>query len=162
MAELAGVDRDTISAWSRRSSQLREWAARNLKVVEGGSLSAAQLAARAESHPPGQPEELAWTQLLMQWRADARGLLLDRASFRRGARGAAHIGAHALRPGARGGRGREGGEVGVHSRLTWLRSSARNYPVDTERTPRELVEVAVDEVSLRLTAPRAAHQRGGP
>jgi conjugative relaxase-like TrwC/TraI family protein len=27
MAELAGVDRDTITAWSRRSSQLREWAA---------------------------------------------------------------------------------------------------------------------------------------
>ena len=34
-------------------------------------------------------------------------------------------------------------------------------PVDTERTPRELVEAAVDEVSMRLTAPRAAHQREG-
>src|SRR5882762_1369438 len=81
MAELAGVDRDTISAWSRRSSQLREWAARNLKVVEGGSLSAAQLAAAQKATRPAKPEELAWTQLLMQWRADARGLLLDRASF---------------------------------------------------------------------------------
>ena len=34
-------------------------------------------------------------------------------------------------------------------------------PVDTERTPRELVESAVDEVAVRLTAPRAAHQREG-
>jgi ATP-dependent exoDNAse (exonuclease V) alpha subunit len=34
-------------------------------------------------------------------------------------------------------------------------------PVDTERTPRELVETAVDEVGVRLTAPRAAHQREG-
>src|SRR4030088_1399349 len=32
-------------------------------------------------------------------------------------------------------------------------------PVDSERTPREMVEAAVDEVSIRLTAPRAAHQR---
>ena len=28
MAEMAGVDRDSIIAWSRRSSQLRQWAAR--------------------------------------------------------------------------------------------------------------------------------------
>jgi AAA domain len=34
-------------------------------------------------------------------------------------------------------------------------------PVNSERTPRELVEAAVDEVSIRLTAPRAAHQREG-
>ncbi len=34
-------------------------------------------------------------------------------------------------------------------------------PVDTERTPRELVEAAVDDMSIRLTAPRAAHQREG-
>src|SRR5205085_10093042 len=34
-------------------------------------------------------------------------------------------------------------------------------PVDTERTPRELAEAAVDEVGVRLTAPRAAHQREG-
>ena len=34
-------------------------------------------------------------------------------------------------------------------------------PVDSERTPRELVEAAVDEVSIRLTAPRAGHQREG-
>ena len=30
MAELAGIDRDSITAWSRRSSQFGEWAAHNL------------------------------------------------------------------------------------------------------------------------------------
>jgi ATP-dependent exoDNAse (exonuclease V) alpha subunit len=34
-------------------------------------------------------------------------------------------------------------------------------PVDTEGTPRELVESAVDEIAVRLTASRAAHQREG-
>src|SRR5271168_4892410 len=33
MAEIAGVQRDSSTAWSRRSSQLREWAAHNLHVV---------------------------------------------------------------------------------------------------------------------------------
>jgi conjugative relaxase-like TrwC/TraI family protein len=81
MAELAGVDRDTITAWSRRSTALREWAAHNLSVVEGGSLSAAQLATAQKATRPTKPEELAWAQLLEQWRADARGLDLDPAAF---------------------------------------------------------------------------------
>ena len=34
-------------------------------------------------------------------------------------------------------------------------------PIDTERSPREVVEAAVDEIGMRLTAPRAAHQREG-
>jgi hypothetical protein len=80
MAELAGVDRATITAWSRRSTQLREWAAHNLKVVDGPS-SAAQLAAAQKATRPAKPEELAWVQLLGQWRGDERGLQLDRASF---------------------------------------------------------------------------------
>jgi conjugative relaxase-like TrwC/TraI family protein len=53
MAELAGVDRDTITAWSRRSSQLREWAAHHLDSVEG-PLTAAQLAAAQKAARPGQ------------------------------------------------------------------------------------------------------------
>ena len=68
MAELAGVARDTISAWSRRSTQLREWAASNLTVVDG-ALSAAQLTAAQKATRPAKPEELAWAQLLEQWRA---------------------------------------------------------------------------------------------
>jgi conjugative relaxase-like TrwC/TraI family protein len=78
MAELAGVDRDTITAWSRRSTALREWAAHHLQIVDG-PLSAAQLAAAQKATRPAKPEEIAWTQLLAQWRADARGLHLERA-----------------------------------------------------------------------------------
>ncbi len=37
MAEIAGISRDDIRAWSRRSSQLREWAAHNLVSVDGRS-----------------------------------------------------------------------------------------------------------------------------
>jgi conjugative relaxase-like TrwC/TraI family protein len=62
MAEIAGADRDCIRAWSRRSSQLREWAAHNLASVEG-PLSAAQLAAAQKATRPAKPEELAWSQL---------------------------------------------------------------------------------------------------
>ena len=80
MAELAGVDRDTITAWSRRSTQLRRWAAHNLTVVDG-PLSAAQLATAQKATRPAKPEELAWVRLLEQWRVDARGLRLDRAAF---------------------------------------------------------------------------------
>jgi conjugative relaxase-like TrwC/TraI family protein len=96
MAELAGIDRNTITAWSRRSTHLREWAAHNLNVVEGGSVSAAQLAAAQKATRPAKPEELAWATLLEQWRADARGLHLDRAAF--DAARAARSSAHRVRP----------------------------------------------------------------
>ena len=94
MAELAGVDRETITAWSRRSSQLREWAAGHLQVGDK-PLSAAQLAAAQKATRPAKPEELAWTRLLEQWRVDARGLRLDRAAFEE-ARGPPHSSLHAV------------------------------------------------------------------
>lgn len=80
MAELAGVDTDTITAWSRRSTALRQWAAHHLRIVDG-PLTAAQLAAAQKATRPTKPEELAWAQLVEQWRTDARGLHLDRAAF---------------------------------------------------------------------------------
>ena len=161
MAEVAGVDRDTITAWSRRSTQLRDWAAHNLQRRGRSPLTAAQLAAAQKATRPAKPEELAWAQLVAQWRADARGLRLDRAAFdaARAARRAAARTPFDTRahPGAR------------PSRSTRPRSPAptsieilgAQLPVDTERSPRELLEAAVDEVAVRLTAPRAAHQREG-
>jgi conjugative relaxase-like TrwC/TraI family protein len=164
MAELAGVDRDTITAWSRRSTALREWAAGNLKVVDG-PLSAAQLAAAQKATRPSKPEELAWGQLVEQWRADARGLQLDRGAFEaaRAARRAA-----ARRAAARTSFDRERLaeaaekiEKAAFTRADLVEMVGAQLPVDSERSPRELVEVAVDEVGIRLTAPRAAHQREG-
>ena len=88
MAELAGVDRASISAWSRRSTQLRDWAARQL-AVQDAPLSAAQLAAAQKATRPTKPEELAWPELLHRWRGDARGLAwIARRLPRRARRGA--------------------------------------------------------------------------
>jgi AAA domain/TrwC relaxase len=157
MAELAGVDRDTITAWSRRSSQLREWAADHLTVVEGGSLSAAQLTAAQKATRPAKPEELAWTQLLEQWRTDERGLQLDRASFDAARRAAARTPFDRSRLADAA----EKVDKAAFTRGDLVEIVGAQLPVDTERTPRELVEAAVDQVSIRLTAPRAAHQREG-
>ena len=77
MAEIAGVDPRSIKAWSRRSTRLREWARNNLAVVDG-EPTAAQLAAAQKATRPAKPESLSWAELKAQWRADARGLTLDR------------------------------------------------------------------------------------
>jgi conjugative relaxase-like TrwC/TraI family protein len=159
MAELAGVDRDTIIAWSRRSTQLREWAANNLQIVDQ-PLTAAQLAAAQKATRPAKPEELAWTQLLAQWRADARGLQLDRAAFNM-ARAARRTAARTPFGTARMTEAAEKIDKAAFTRADLVEVLGAQLPVDTERTPRELVESAVEEVAVRLTAPRAAHQREG-
>jgi hypothetical protein len=137
-----------------------EWAAHHLTVVEGGSLSAAQLAAAQKATRPAKPEELAWAQLLEQWRADERGLHLDGASF--DAAGAARRAA-ARTPFDRAhlADAAEKVDKAAFTRADLVEIVGAQLPVDTERTPRELVEAAVDQVSIRLTAPRAAHQREG-
>ena len=53
MAEIAGVTKDCIKAWSQRSTRLREWARNNLVVVDGRAERAAA-GGRAESDPAGQ------------------------------------------------------------------------------------------------------------
>src|SRR5258705_4103096 len=159
MAELAGVDRDTITAWSRRSTQLREWAAHNLKVVDG-PVSAAQLATAQKATRPSKPEELAWATLLEQWRADERGLALDRAAFD-AARAARRTAARTAFDRARLADAAEKVDKAAFTRADLIEIVGAQLPVDSERTPRELVEAAVDEVSIRLSAPRAAHQREG-
>jgi conjugative relaxase-like TrwC/TraI family protein len=159
MAELAGVDRDTITAWSRRSTQLREWAAHNLQVVDG-PLSAAQFAVAQKATRPAKPEELAWSRLLEQWRADARGLHLDRSAFD-AARAARRAAARTPFDRARLAGAAEKIEKAAFTRADLVEIVGAQLPVDSDRMPRELVESGVDEIGVRLTAPRAAHQREG-
>ena len=159
MAELAGVDRDNITAWSRRSAQLREWAAHNLTLVDE-RLTAAQLAAAQKATRPSKPEELAWTQLIAQWRTDPRSLHLDRAAFHR-ARAARRASARNRFDGARVLAAAEQIDKAAFSRADLIEILGAQLPADTERTPRELLEAAVDWVAVRLSAPRAAHQREG-
>jgi conjugative relaxase-like TrwC/TraI family protein len=159
MAELAGVDRETITAWSRRSTQLREWAAHNLHVIDQ-PLTAAQLATAQKATRPAKPEELAWTQLVEQWRADARGLHLDRAAFDT-ARAARRTAARTSYDNARIMDAADKIDKAAFTRADLVEILGAQLPVDTERTPRELLKSAVDEIAVRLTAPRAAHQREG-
>jgi conjugative relaxase-like TrwC/TraI family protein len=159
MAELAGVDRDTITAWSRRSTQLRDWAAHNLQLVDR-PLTASQLAAAQKATRPAKPEELGWAQLLEQWRTDARGLHLDRAAFD-AARAARRTAARTPFDTARIQDAAEQIDKAAFTRADLIEILGAQLPVDTERTPRELVESAIDEVAVPLTAPRAAHQREG-
>jgi conjugative relaxase-like TrwC/TraI family protein len=157
MAEVAGVDRETITAWSRRSSQLREWAAHHLDFVEG-LLSAARLATAQKATRPAKPEELAWSALQEQWRADARGLGLDRAAVLE-ARAARRTAARTQLSRARLADAAARIEKAAFTRADLVEIVGAQLPIDTEQSPRAVAEAAVDELGMRLTAPRAAHQR---
>jgi conjugative relaxase-like TrwC/TraI family protein len=160
MAELAGVDPASITAWSRRATQLREWAAHNLIVVDGGQPSAAQLAAAQRATRPVKPEQLAWAQLQAMWREDKRGLRLDREAFQ-AARRARRAASRAPFDRRRMAEVAETIDKAAFTRADLVELLGAQLPVDTERSPRQLVEAAVEEIGMRLTAPRAAHQREG-
>ncbi|MCV7229442.1 MobF family relaxase [Mycolicibacterium komossense] len=160
MAELAGMSRETITAWSRRSSQLREWAAGHLEQGEDGTWSAAQLGTAQKATRPSKPEELAWSTLVAQWRADPRGMDIDRAQFL-AARAARRAHARSAFDRARVLAAAETIDKAVFTRADLIEVLGAQVPVDSELSPREMLERAVDAVSVRLTAPRAAHQREG-
>ncbi|WP_396926653.1 MobF family relaxase [Mycolicibacterium sp.] len=160
MAEVAGIDPNSITAWSRRSSQLRDWAAGNLAVNESREPTSSQLAAAQKATRPTKPEQLGWTELRAGWRTDERGL---------GIHGAAHRQARRNRMAASGPRfdrhritdAAATIEKAAFTRADLVEVIGAQLPVDTARSPRELVEEAVDEIAVRLTAPREAHQREG-
>ncbi|NTY62355.1 MobF family relaxase [Mycolicibacterium sphagni] len=160
MAELAGMSRETITAWSRRSSQLRDWAAGHLEVGEDGAWSAAQLGTAQKATRPTKPEELAWSTLVAQWRADPRGMEIDRAQFL-AARAARRAHARTAFDRARVLAAAEKIDKAVFTRADLVEVLGAQVPIDSELSPREMVERAVDAVSVRLSAPRAAHQREG-
>ena len=161
MAEVAGVDPASITAWSQRSTQLREWAAHNLVVIDQGKgPSAAQLAAAQKATRPAKPEQLAWAQLRQIWREDGRGLRLDREAFQE-ARRARRVAPRAPFDRRRLAAMAETIEKAAFTRADLVELVGAQLPVDTERSPREVIEAAVDEIGMRLTGPRAAHQREG-
>ncbi|MCV7348378.1 MobF family relaxase [Mycolicibacterium rhodesiae] len=160
MAEVAGIDPNSIAAWSQRSSQLREWAAGNLEVNESREPTASQLAAAQKATRPGKPEQLGWMELRAGWRADERGLGIDSAPHRRARRD------RLVASGPRFDRHRIADAAATIEKAAFTRADlieviGAQLPVDTARSPRELVEEAVDEIAVRLTAPREAHQREG-
>ncbi|WP_101947687.1 MobF family relaxase [Mycobacterium sp. 3519A] len=160
MAEVAGISRDTITAWSQRSTQLRQWAAGNLAVADARRLTPAQLATAQKATRPLKLEHVSWAELRAQWRTDERSLAIDGAAWRQARQmreqaariplnrdwlvaAAQHI------------------EKAAFTRADLIEIIGARLPVDTEHTPRTLVESAVDHVAVRLTATRQPHQREG-
>lgn len=159
MAEIAGVTRHCIKAWSQRSTRLREWARDNLVVVDGAP-TAEQLAAAQKATRPRKPESLAWAELCAQWRADARGLELDRA---------AHDTAQRMRAGAprvlldRAHLARMVADIdkAAFTRADLVELVGALLPVAAPGDPRVLIEKITDMVAVRVSAPRARHHREG-
>ena len=160
MAELAGVDRDTITAWSRRSSQLREWAAHNSKVVDGAAVGGAA-GDRAEGHPPGQTRRARLGALC--WSSGAP----MRAACAWTAQPSTRRARHGAQPRAPRSTGRAWPTRRRRSRRrrspapTWSRSSARNSRRLPSAPRVSWSKPPSTRYRMRLTAPRAAHQREG-
>lgn len=153
MAEIAGIGRESTTAWSRRSTALREWAAGNLKIIDG-QVSAAQLATAQKATRPNKPEELAWSELLEDWRADVRGLHLNRAAHS-AARAARTAGARTPFDRARLADAAEKVEKAAFTRADLVEIVGAQLPVDTAHSPRALV--GIDHL---LTQPRSPTTTG--
>ena len=163
MAEVAGVDRATIKAFSQRSSQLEDWARGNL-VLADEQPTAAQLGVAQKATRPRKPESLSRAQLRAGWAADPRGFGIDAEAQRQ---------ARQLRRAAAGVDVREVARqavAGIHTAATFTRADlieaiTAALPVGAAATagvsPRELVETLADEVLIPVTAERAPHQREG-
>ena len=128
-----------------------------LTVVDGRQSVGGPVGGRAEGHPPGpNPKNSVVGATAQQWRADERGLRLDRAGFEaaraRAARRRAAPGSTARAWRDAAARHREG----AFTRADLVEVIAAQVPVDSDRPPREVVEAAVDEMGMRLTGPRAA------
>jgi conjugative relaxase-like TrwC/TraI family protein len=159
MAELAGVSRATIKAWSRRSTRLRQWAAENLKVMND-TPRARQLAAAQRATRPNKPESLSWETLKEQWRADTRGFELDRDAWQRAR-------AEREAENRRGFNRRRLSQMAAKipkagfTRADMVELMAAHWPIVGDEDVRSEVEAAVEEVSMRISAPRQAHNREG-
>jgi len=166
MAEIAGVTKACIKAWSQRSTRLREWARNNLVVVDG-EPTAAQLATAQKATRPLKPESLPWSELKEQWHADVRGLELDRAahvaarSVRRASAVRSRSGARTALDRARLARMAARIDKAAFTRADMVELVGAQLPVDAPGDPRALIEELVEVVSVRVSAERLAHHREG-
>jgi conjugative relaxase-like TrwC/TraI family protein len=159
MAEIAGVTKDCVKAWSQRSTRLREWAHNNLVVVDG-EPTAGQLAAAQKATRPAKPESKLWVELKDDWRADARGLQLDRTAHLE-ARTARRAAPRLLLDRSRLARMVAQIDKAAFTRADLVELVGALLPVDAPGDPRALIEQIVDMVGVRVSAPREAHHREG-
>ena len=161
MAEVAGVSRAVIAAWSQRSTQLREWAAGNLAVV-ADEATAGQLAAAQRATRPRKPENRPWRELKAGWVADPRGFSVDEAAqleARRERVAAGRTLSDAVGEAAAG--------IGkaAFTRADLVEAITARLPVVVDAlpgvSPRTIVEDLVGRVGVRVTEARQPHEREG-
>ena len=134
MAEVAGIDPASIKAWSQRATQLREWAADNLVLVDGAAPTQAQLAAAQKATRPAKPEQLAWAQPRQMWAQDPRGLGVDRAAHS-AARQARRAASRAPFDRRRLAEMAEKIEKAAFTRADLVEIVGAQLPIDTEHSP---------------------------
>jgi hypothetical protein len=180
MAEIAGIDPKAITAWSTRSTALREWAASNLTVVDGvKGASQAQLAAAQKATRPRKPESLSWAELRTQWRAETRGFRIERdaqleartareQAVQTAAARVTRSGIVVDRRAVAAMAARADKAALTRADLVEIIGAQLPLIVDTDAgedgaapLPRQVIEACVDTVGMRLSAPRLAHQREG-
>ncbi|WP_373120728.1 MobF family relaxase [Mycobacterium marinum] len=161
MAEVAGVDGETISAWSQRSTQLRQWAAHNLVIDEASGPTGEQLAAAQKATRPAKPEHLSWGDLKRLWASDERGFTLDETTqldARRQRRSTAVNVLTVARQAA------AGIDKAAFTRADLVEAVGARLPVALDGapgTPRTQIEAIADRIGMRITAHRQAHEREG-
>jgi conjugative relaxase-like TrwC/TraI family protein len=163
-ADIAGIDPETIRAWSQRATQLREWAAHNLVLDGASGPTSAQLAAAQKATRPRKPEHLSWAELRASWAADERGFTISEAGqaaarhARRTAPGNVLTAARAAATDI---------TKPAFTRADLIEAIGARLPVAIDGAPqgsdhpRTLLEVLADRMAIPLTAPRAAHEREG-
>ena len=161
MAEVAGVAGETISAWSQRSTQLREWAAQNLVIDDEAGPTGEQLAAAQKATRPAKPEHLAWGELKRMWAADERGFAIDETAQVDARRQRRHTPANVLTVARQAAAGID---KSAFTRADLVEAVGARLPVAVDGapgTPRTLIEAIVDRIGLRITEQRQAHEREG-
>ncbi len=160
MAEIAGVDRAVLAAASQRSTQLHQWATEHLVV--GESVTAAQLASAQKATRPKKPEHRPWAELREEWVGRFGEVVIDPVaqSVAREARAAAgRVSATEVVAAAVGGITRS-----AFTRADLVEALGARLPVIVDAAPAdplELVEALAERATVRITDPRAAHEREG-
>lgn len=160
MAEIAGVSRGDLAAWSQRATQLRAWAAGHL-IVDDQEPTVAQLAAAQKATRPHKPEGLSWAQLRAEWAGDERrfGVDMDAQLVAREVRRRTRVDYVAVARRAVA----HGLKAAAFTRADLVEAIGARLPVDDtdDRCPREVIEALADGVALRIGDQRAPHQREG-
>jgi conjugative relaxase-like TrwC/TraI family protein len=161
MADLAGVDRTTIDAWSKRHSDLQAWAAEHLTLDEGSEPTAAQLSAAQKATRPTKPEHLSWAQLQQFWAEDERGFRIDAAAQQQ----ARHRRQEPFNLGQLARDAAAEIDQAACTRADLIETiGARLSPtIDGAPAvpPRFLIEGIANRIGIRISPPRQAHEREG-